>query len=86
MQLQTPNNQKVKKPMVYAPKRLMSKSMNMILGSKTEKKTIVAILAVINDGHSIETILCMTGIVASMDADITRTSIFDQPLLYSIYN
>jgi len=47
----------------------------MILGSKTVKNKIVATLAVIKDGHSIETILCITGILA-IDPDITRSGFF----------
>ena len=62
MEVTAPNSQNMKKPMLYAPTRLMSYSTNTTLGSKAVKKRIVAIPAVMNDGHKTATTRCMTGI------------------------
>jgi hypothetical protein len=47
----------------------------MMAGSKIVKKMIVATLAVKKDGHSIETILCITGTLA-IELNITRIRLF----------
>lgn len=56
-----PNSQNRKKPVLYAPIRLMLYSTKITLGSNAVKKRIVAIPAVIKDGHNTATIRCIRG-------------------------